>query len=142
MKINSASGTVKKDDKNVAPAKQAGGDAPLQAGATFREHERRKYRKQITVCEVDEQGALGQVAECDGLDISSNGIGFRSRKPMSVGCGLVIVATSTAGNAEAFFGMVRHCNYGEGARYHTGVEFREIPMSMSLRSWLKQHGVE
>src|SRR5687768_12874296 len=85
--------TVKKPEK-AAPEKKpvsSLGIEPLTVG-NYREQERKKFRKQIIVCQIDEEGTPCENVECDALDISKTGIGFRSKKAIAAGRAVVVVA--------------------------------------------------
>lgn len=100
-----------------------------------RAYERAALARAIRLTLVDMNGHQAGSWDAQTLDLSRNGIGIRSSRPLVVGDRLVIdIGRGT--NARRLFGIVRRITQQEARGYTLGVSFEAMPREVS--AWASQ----
>jgi hypothetical protein len=96
------------------------------------------FDAELELSEIDDRGRPGTAWTARGREVSRERLVLRSRRMVRLGC-MVIVAVHLLDDAPMpLFGKVVSCDYDADGLHKVTVEFRPVPWSGELRTWMME----
>ena len=94
------------------------------------------FETELVVGEVDDRGRPSTAWAARGKDVSRERLVFLSRRMVRVGSLVIVAVHMIDDQPMPLFGKILECEYASEGMHRVVLEFRPVPWSVELRTWM------